>query len=327
MVNGMYNGSTPLSQSGLHAPEDFPYVPTVPAFPRRVTVELTNHCNLNCSMCPRRYMSGPKGFMAVPLFTRIIDEMAAHPGTVLVPFFRGEALLHPEFLPMLAYATPRVGSVQLATNATMMDPVIADALVNLEVDFVSFSIDSVDPDIYGSVRRNADLGDVLRNVEYLCTMKQERNAKKPQIQVSVVETDDTAEGVEEFIRFWSGKVDRVRVYREHSRDGHFGSLEDAGEEGPSKSRKPCLKPFNELVVYWNGEVALCNHDWNRTAPLGSVHDRSIQEIWRSETYELQRRAQMGMGEMEDLCRGCDHWEAYWRKDQLIGALYENDFQD
>lgn len=327
MVNDMYNRATPQSQPEPPAPEAFSSVLTVPAFPRRVTVELTNHCNLNCTMCPRRFMTGPRGFMAGSLFTRIIDEIAVHPGTVLVPFFRGEALLHPDFLTMISYAKPRVGSVQLATNATLMDPVIADALVALGVDFVSFSIDSVDPDIYGSVRRNADLGDVLRNIEYLCTMKQERNAKKPQIQVSVVETDDTAEGVEEFIRFWSGKVDRVRVYREHSRDGHFGSLGGERDEGPSKSRQPCLKPFNDLVVYWNGEVALCNHHWNRTAPLGSVHDRSIQEIWRSDAYELQRRAQRGMGEMEDLCRVCDHWEAYWRKDQLIGALYENDFQD
>jgi len=323
----MHDTVTPQSQTELPAHEAFSSVLAVPAFPRRVTVELTNHCNLNCTMCPRRYMTMPGGFMSVSLFTRIIDEMAAHPGTVLVPFFRGESLLHPEFTAMIAYAKPRVGSVQLATNATLMNRAIAEALIDLEVDFVSFSIDSADPEIYGRVRRNADLGDVLRNIEYLCTMKQERNAKKPQIQVSVVETDDTAEGVEAFIRFWSGKVDRVRVYREHSRDGHFGALGGEREERPSKSRKPCLKPFNDLVVYWNGEVALCNHDWNRTAPLGNVHDRSIQEIWRSDAYELQRRAQIGMGEMEDLCRGCDHWEAYWRKDQLIGVLYENDFQD
>ncbi|MBN2846016.1 MAG: radical SAM protein [Deltaproteobacteria bacterium] len=324
MVNNMYNSTAFKFQSSLHVPEDFPYALTHPDFPRRVTVELTNHCNLNCSMCPRRFMTGPKGFMTGSLFTRIIDEMAEHPGTVLVPFFRGEALLHPEFLTMIAYARPRVGSVQLATNATLMDSSIAQGLVDLEVDFVSFSIDSINPAIYGHVRKNGNLERVLGNIDYLCAAREKKKSNVPQIQVSVVETEDTSEGVRDFIHFWSEKVDRIRVYKEHSKDGNFGSLDGDGEEAPSMLRKPCVKLFNDLVIYWNGEVALCNHDWNRIESLGSVEDCSIQQIWQGETYELQRRAHMGIGEMEDLCKRCDHWEAYWRKGKLIGALYEND---
>src|SRR5688572_23571645 len=40
-----------------------------------VNLELTNHCNLRCTICPvNTTMRRPKGFMDPALFRRVIDE-------------------------------------------------------------------------------------------------------------------------------------------------------------------------------------------------------------------------------------------------------------
>jgi len=296
-------------------------IPQVPQFPDRITLELTNHCNLSCVMCPRQYMTGPKGYMSFSLYCRIVDQMAEHHETALVPFFRGESLLHPKCIEMLRYAKKMgIGPVQFTTNATLMTEKVARALLDLDLDFVSFSVDTIDPMSYGEIRLGAELKDVLNNIEYFCDLKNKRNLDKPEIQVSVVKTDNTSKTIGEFVRFWNKHVDRVRVYEAHSKDGNFGLL-NKSREGFLGKRKPCMKPFSDTVIYWNGQVALCNHDWDRKKPLGDVGRRSILEIWHGEGYQRVRDGHLGKESLERLCQGCDHWEAYYMKENLIGELY------
>ena len=54
---------------------------TMPAsapFSRRITLELTNHCNLSCVFCPRRFMEKETGFMDVGLVRERMGQMREH---------------------------------------------------------------------------------------------------------------------------------------------------------------------------------------------------------------------------------------------------------
>ena len=215
--------------------------------PERITVELTNRCNLNCTMCPRHYMTYAQGFMAPSLFKKIIDEMSTLGITTLVPFFRGEALLHPEFAPLMASAKDRGLTIQLATNGSILSRELAEKLVAMGLDFVSFSLDTLDLQAYRS-QRQGELAHALDGLENLLKARGERNL--PQIQVSAVDTGLTEEAKFQFINHFQSQsgVDRVRIYPQHTHGGRFGSLDRPG----SAVRKPCLKPFREMVVYWDG---------------------------------------------------------------------------
>lgn len=268
-------------------------------------------------------MTGPKGYLSFSLFTEIIDEIAERENIALVPFFRGESLLHPRCIDMLAYAKENgVGPIQFATNGTLMTENIARDLIDIEVDFVSFSVDSIDPKDYRQIRKGADLKTVLKNIEFLCNLKKTRGISKPDIQVSVVKTKNTYNGIEDFVNFWQQRVDRVRVYEEHSKDGNFGSLDKAGDDDAvCEKRRPCLKPFTDMVIYWNGCVVLCNHDWDKKYVIGDVNQSAISEIWHNETYRKIREAHLGNGELDEVCKECDHWRTYYRKESLIGEVY------
>ena len=83
-------------------------VPEPSNFPDRITLELTNHCNLSCVFCPRKFMSKNQGNMEVSMAKRLLDEMADHLPVILVPFFRGEPLLHPRYAEIIKYAKKKV---------------------------------------------------------------------------------------------------------------------------------------------------------------------------------------------------------------------------
>jgi len=305
-------------------------MPSPTVLPNRVTIELTNACNLNCVMCPRHFMMGAIGRMSWELYRKIIDEIANYPGVAMIPFFRGESMLHPEFVRMLVYARKRgVSPIQLATNATRMTAEIARAIVDLEIEFVSFSVDAIDQETYATIRRGGDLKQVLENIEYFCDYKRGKGQDKPEVQISLVRTEHNASEISRFVDHWRQRVNRVRIFEQHSSDGHFGSLVSERHVPVFDKRLPCLKVFNEIAVYWNGQVALCCNDWDRKRIIGDLNKDTIADVWMNDTYKNIRETHLtDYSNMEDLCKNCDQWKAYYLPQGVgsIGELYTSEME-
>lgn len=293
-------------------------------FPERITVEVTNRCNLSCFMCPRNKIKMDLGDMQLELFKKIIDEAAHFLPVCLVPFFRGESFLHPQFFEMLAYAKLKgLRPLQLATNGYFLTPERAGKILDMGVDFISFSLDVNHQDIYKKIRQQSDFERVFFNVFNFLKEKQDRNYNLPQIQVSAVKTRRNAAFINDFIGFWQDKVDKVRVYYAHSLEGKLGQITES--DNAQAKRMPCLKLLTDIVIYYNGGVALCNHDWQRESSIGNIKNSSIQDLWRSPYYSAIREKHL-CNKLNDFspCNYCSHWRAYYQKDYIIGEAYERD---
>jgi hypothetical protein len=128
------------------------------------------------------------------------------------------------------------------------------------------------------------------------------NKSKVQTQVSMVKTSDTPqENAEIFKKIWQGEVDRIRIYEEHSRDGRFGSL-----GRPRGQRVACVMPFYEMLIFCDGKVGRCNHDWNGS-PMGDVNVCPVKDIWNSPLYEDLRRQQETLNLKDTVCINCGSW--------------------
>ena len=297
-------------------------VPSPGFFPQRITLELTNHCNISCVFCPRTLMHGKQGYIETTLAKRLLDEISEHLPVTLVPFFRGEPLLHPEWFEILKYAKEKnIGPVQLTSNATLLNEQAVEKLLDVEVDFVSFSLDTVDKKLYENTRRGGHYDKVVTNIKKLIVRKKERGLSKPEIQVSAVETEEHRKGMDAFIHYWKPFVDRVRIYVEHSQSGSPGSI---NEPLPVfEKRLPCRKVFTDLVIYWDGQVGICNHDWVRLPEhaIGDVSRQSIEAIWTSSTYQKIREKHIqGDLENEPPCGRCDHWKMFYLADGFLGRI-------
>lgn len=291
-------------------------------FPKRVTVELTNSCNLSCKFCPSNFLKEiPRGFMEESLFKKIIDEISRFDNVILVPFFRGEPLLHPKFAEFLNYAkSKKINSIQMASNGTLLNNKIRNAILDSSVSFISFSLDAPDKKTYEALRINSIYEDVINNVESFINLRNSLRKKLPMIQVSAVKTAENKNLVKNFIDRWISLVDRVRIYKEHSQGGKFGVIK--GEKNKDGKRKPCKKLFEDIVIYWDGKVAICNHDWNRVKFLGDVTKDSIKDIWNSDLYRKEREKQLNLlFNKDDICKSCSHWESFYAKKGLIGEVY------
>ncbi len=297
------------------APESFD-------FPERVTVEITNRCNLSCFMCPRHKVKMETGDMDKTLFRKIVDEIALYLPVSLVPFFRGESLLHPGFLEMMRYAVARgLAPIQMATNAFFLDKKTAKEIIDLGIDFISFSVDTNNPRIYSRIRKNSDFKKISANILYFLDLKTKYAETAPVVQVSAVKTKENSEFIQDFVSFWKDKVDRVRIYYVHSLNSDIGYLQ---EEKKGLKRLPCLKLLTDIVIYYNGNVAICNHDWQRDTFIGNISRDSIKDIWNNDIYHDIRNKHLN-DNLQNFspCNHCSHWQVYYKNQQIIGELYEN----
>jgi radical SAM protein with 4Fe4S-binding SPASM domain len=257
------------------------------------------------------------------LYYKIIDEAARHLPVCAVLFFRGESLLHERLIPFIRYAKDKgVGPLQLASNGMALQGALRDGLLSSGLDFISFSLDTNDKTLYEACRQYGDFDRAHNNVlGFLeqCAKRRAAGLAAPETQVSAVDLAVYRLGLQTFIKFWRQYADTVRVYVEHSSDGNMGSI--AGGKA-FKKRLPCKKPDTDMVIYWDGTAALCNHDWDTRAGIGNVRDDTMETLWSGKRYqEIRRMHESGDIEEKLACAHCDHWKMYYTEEGFLGKKY------
>ncbi|MGB2650878.1 MAG: radical SAM protein [Candidatus Omnitrophota bacterium] len=84
---------------------------------KKIYIEITNTCNLDCSFCPRT-LRKPE-FMGLDLFKKILDEVRGHSG-YLSFHVMGEPLLHPDIDAFLDLCGEKGFKVNITTNGTLI---------------------------------------------------------------------------------------------------------------------------------------------------------------------------------------------------------------
>jgi len=146
----------------------------VPDRLRKVYVEPTNACNLNCRTCVRHAWNEPEGFMDWEVYVAVVAGLAASvdgggdqaAGTIALMGL-GEPLLHHRFLDMVRLAKQRGLRTEVTTNALLLDKTLADGLLAAGLDQLVVSIDGTSAETFDQVRSGASLETVVRNVSLL----------------------------------------------------------------------------------------------------------------------------------------------------------------
>lgn len=138
---------------------------------RKVYVEATGRCNLQCAMCPRLAWAAASGDMTAACFDRLLSGLPAFPPGKFTLAFGGfgEPTVHPRFLDMVSLARQAQCRVELITNGTAMTAEFAHDLSALGVAQVTVSVDGGSDEAYSEMRgidRNAALDAVARLREH-----------------------------------------------------------------------------------------------------------------------------------------------------------------
>lgn len=297
-------------------------------FPNRITVELTNDCNVSCTFCNRQKIQMEIGYMDENLFHKIIDEATEYLPVKLVPFFRGEPLMHPKIIEFIQYAKEKgIGPIQLASNALLLNEEMQNALLDTGIDFISFSLDTIDAEIYNCTRLTGDLEVSARNVESFgrkCKERKRHGLNAPVLQVSTIDIKEYKATQKEFVEKWKKYVDVVRVYEQHDEEGKLVNLSTCEKVKKIDKRMPCRKIFTDMIIYWNGKVSLCNYDWDEKRDIGDINNMTLKQAWNSPEYEKIRAEHLQNCITEDICEKCQHWMIDYVEGGFLGKSYRGE---
>lgn len=172
--------------------------------PRKIQVEITNACNLNCYMCARNQLGVKDEHFPFPLFRRFIAQLRNWNGRLDLTGW-GEPLLYPH-LPEAIQLGSTVGKVSMTTNGTLLSEKNISAIIKTGLDSISISIDGIN----GLSQGHAP-GGVLEKVAVL--LKHRKNAK-PKVSINITYHPKNKANVFEIITASANiGVDRITLLR------------------------------------------------------------------------------------------------------------------
>ncbi len=153
---------------------------------RKIYIEATTACNLNCQTCIRHSWTDPSSHMKKATFDKILEGIDAFPqlDQVILTSF-GEPLVHPRIIDMVEKLRERNLTVTVGTNGLLLKDKVAAELVRLGVNQIVVSIDGIEPVTYEGVR-GAQLSVVLENIERLNKIKDDLGVVYPAVGIEFV---------------------------------------------------------------------------------------------------------------------------------------------
>lgn len=285
--------------------------PDLPEFPGSVILEPTNACNLRCRMCPA-YGEGVKkrrdvGFIKKDIWKNVIDEIGSRPESVNLDIHgAGEPLLHPEFFEIVSYAKKMKNiTVGFLCNATLLDQEKAKSVIGLGVDWICFSVDGAEKEVFEYYRKGAVLDIVEENITFLSSL---RGEAKPHISLNMVRHEEADLGA--FVDKWAGVVDALAI----------SAKRPVEREDNIRLRllKPCPMLYRQIVIGWPGKTGLCCEDFWGDYITGELPAQSLYDIWHGKPLNKARKLhESGRQDKLYLCRNCDMTAFHQYEEKII----------
>lgn len=276
--------------------------PVTEGFPLELAIEITNHCNVDCVMCPRNKMERPKGYMDISLFKEIVNQAKGKTEFMFL-HLAGEPLLHPD-LPEMISLSRRAGiKTAFSTNAVLLNEKMSRKVLENPPDLLVLSLDGTSKETYESIRRRTNFENVVSNINGFLRLKPKRRA--PYTIIQLIYMKENAPEAEKFLSEWKKtRVNAVRIKPFFNYPGLDKNL-SAIAGSSAKPEKPCILIWRQLAVYWDGTVVVCCQDFLGQSVLGNLKKTPLQEIWNGEKMRQMRLTHLrGERDKINLCRSC-----------------------
>lgn len=181
--------------------------------PTFLNVQLVaGRCNLRCRMCAGAHERGAQSelrWLSAADFRRMVEAAPTING---VTFSSGDSdpLLHPEFAEVVRVASGHRLQCDMFTNGQALTPELSRQIVDAQaIGMINFSVDAATAETYKRIR-GGSFDRLLRNVETLMALRDERQLSRPWFSFSFVAMEDNIAELPAFVdlalRFKSGRV-------------------------------------------------------------------------------------------------------------------------
>lgn len=288
-------------------------------FPSQILMDITEVCNLACTHCPHPTFAKSEHYagrhLDPALNEKMIEEVRQH-GQGRTQYIRyasnGEPLVHPNGYDMIQAAVDYSGVfVTLTSNGKIMNEKRTQRLLESGVHLIDISIDAFKPETYAKIRVKGNLDVTRENVLRLIRWVKESKAST-KVVVSFVEQPENASEAVDFESYWKDQgAEYVIIRRLHSCSGAVEHLADKRRKllQPMK-RRPCLYPWERVVINARGDLAFCPSDWVHGSYVAKYCNTTIKEEWQGEFYRRLRDAHLSnQYGNHAFCGQCPDWAA------------------
>ncbi|CAB4162327.1 Radical_SAM domain containing protein [uncultured Caudovirales phage] len=271
--------------------------------PNAIQLEPTEGCTLACAFCgiatirengaDRKSMthgtlgSGPYRFMSLATVERIAREMSRLKwGSRIEIAMHGEPTMNvdlPEMIACLRHYLPK-NYILVTSNGAGITK--RDRFMRL----LKSGLNTLALDDYRHADNVAKIREFLPTIGFPVYAYPEQKEGNPHVRdanrVKVTIIHDISDNT-------------AGTHKLHNQGGSSG--------GPSEElrNQRCTKPFRELSVRWDGNVALCCDDWPGKYKIGNVLSMPLDKLWASEPFEAARRKLYAGQRDFGPCRGCN----------------------
>ena len=281
---------------------------------KKVYLEITNQCNLDCSFCPKTRRQ--KGFLTPEEFHTLAEKIRPH-SEYLYLHLMGEPLLHPNLPEILDIASELKFKVMITTNGTLL-PRREELICSCPaVHKISVSLHSFEGnDCHGTTME--DYLDGCLNFAAHAAAAGKRcglrlwNLDGAETQGANSQNGKILARMEQHFpkpwkEGWQGAEIAPRVYLEWGEKFEWPDLEDGKEEN---TRGFCYGLRDHVGVLCDGTVVPCCLDHEGDIPLGNLFDQSLEEIMDSPRARAIYEGFSGRKVTEELCRTCGYMRRF-----------------
>lgn len=267
--------------------------PPVVISPRVYQLETTSRCNLACSFCPRRTMTRGRTIMSDDLFDHILNT-CLDATQALELFGFGEPFTDPSIGNRIAALQDAGIYVVIATNGLLLQG-FSDAVI-ARPDYLVYDVDSVSEGVYSRLRRGGSFSLMRENLDRVLDVRSNYTV------LQFIQVPENEHETDLFLELYAGRADELRIKFFDTFAGQVGC-------GSPQVGVKCLEPFYGVSIWSNGDVVMCDRDYDSKHKLGNVTQHSLADIWdgaKSKAIRESHRA--GRGESVALCSQCTEWE-------------------
>ena len=295
--------------------------------PVSISIEPTTSCNLRCPECPSglRSFTRPTGMLEEKLFQKVVNEMAPHL-LYLNLYFQGEPFLHPQFTQFIKYASSKKIYTSTSTNAHYLNDENCRKTIESGLDRLIVSIDGITQETYQSYRVGGSLEKVIEGTKNIINWKNKLKSSSPHLVFQFLVVKPNEHQVEE-VKLLAEELGVDEVVLKTAQIYNYQSGSDLIPDNQNYSRyrlnkdgswtiknsldNHCWKMWHSSVITWDGKVVPCCFDKDASHPMGSVKEKTFQEIWKGEKYLQFRKAILRSRSEIEICKNCSEGTKVW----------------
>ena len=260
---------------------------------KRIYIEITNICNLNCSFCPSN--NRKKEFMSIADFTNIINKIKGYTNHIYL-HIKGEPLMHPELDKILKIPNKNNLNVNITTNGRLLNNNI-ELINNNKVRQLNISLHS-----FNNLKEIKDIINICDNLT---------NTNINYRLWNNLDNNDIYNFLEEHYKIKINRNNNRNNLNEHTFLSIDNEFDWPSLDIPLISKIGTCKALKDQIgILVNGDVVSCCLDNNGDNILGNILSDNLDGIINSSKYQEMLKGFQNKILVSPLCQRCGYRQRF-----------------